>query len=84
MGVYWTMKYPNKKELPELKEWGLDGPEHSAYNTNRRGHNEFKERFYADRTVGGDCHHRHSRSHPAPRAGAGAGIGAAGQLSKQS
>jgi DNA helicase HerA-like ATPase len=24
MGVYWTMKYPNKKELPELKEWGLD------------------------------------------------------------
>lgn len=24
MGVYWTMKYPNKKELPELKEWGMD------------------------------------------------------------
>ncbi|MEK6921146.1 MAG: DUF87 domain-containing protein, partial [Nanoarchaeota archaeon] len=24
MGVYWTMKYPNKKELPELKEWGLE------------------------------------------------------------
>lgn len=24
MGVYWTMKYPNKKELPELKEWELE------------------------------------------------------------
>ncbi len=24
MGVYWTMKYPNKKELPELKEWQLE------------------------------------------------------------
>ncbi|MFA6887954.1 MAG: DUF87 domain-containing protein [Candidatus Woesearchaeota archaeon] len=24
MGVYWTMKYPNKKEAFELKEWNLD------------------------------------------------------------
>ncbi len=24
MGVYWTMKYPNKKEALELKEWNLD------------------------------------------------------------
>ena len=24
MGVYWTMKYPNKKELPELKDWNMD------------------------------------------------------------
>ncbi len=25
MGVYWTMKYPNKKEDNLLKEWGLEG-----------------------------------------------------------
>ncbi len=24
MGVYWTMKYPNKKEISELKEWSLE------------------------------------------------------------
>jgi energy-coupling factor transporter ATP-binding protein EcfA2 len=24
MGIYWTMKYPNKKDGPLLKEWGLD------------------------------------------------------------
>src|SRR3989338_5512788 len=24
MGVYWTMKYPNKREETELKEWGLE------------------------------------------------------------
>lgn len=24
MGVYWTMKYGNKKELPELKEWNME------------------------------------------------------------
>ena len=23
MGIYWTMKYPNKKELDLLKEWGI-------------------------------------------------------------
>jgi len=25
MGIYWTMKYPNKKEEHLLKEWGLEG-----------------------------------------------------------
>ncbi len=25
MGIYWTMKYPNKKEEALLKEWGLEG-----------------------------------------------------------
>ena len=25
MGVYWSMKYPNKKEEKLLKNWGLDG-----------------------------------------------------------
>ncbi len=30
MGVYWTLKYKNKKELEELKEWGL---EPRAFNT---------------------------------------------------
>ena len=25
MGVYWTMKYPNKKDEILLKEWGLEG-----------------------------------------------------------
>jgi hypothetical protein len=24
MGVYWTMKYPNKKEAAELKEWNMN------------------------------------------------------------
>lgn len=24
MGVYWTMKYPNHKELPLLKDWGIE------------------------------------------------------------
>ncbi|MBI2138537.1 DUF87 domain-containing protein [Candidatus Woesearchaeota archaeon] len=24
MGIYWTMKYPNEKETPLLREWGLD------------------------------------------------------------
>lgn len=25
MGIYWTMKYPNKKDEELLKEWGLEG-----------------------------------------------------------
>ena len=25
MGIYWTMKYPNKKDEKLLKEWGLEG-----------------------------------------------------------
>jgi hypothetical protein len=25
MGIYWTMKYPNNKDEPLLKEWGLEG-----------------------------------------------------------
>ncbi|MBI2139978.1 hypothetical protein HYU14_03570 [Candidatus Woesearchaeota archaeon] len=24
MGIYWTMKYPNEKEIPLVREWGLD------------------------------------------------------------
>lgn len=27
MGVYWSMKYPNKKEEDLLKKWGLEGKE---------------------------------------------------------
>lgn len=25
MGIYWTMKYPNHRDEPLLKEWGLEG-----------------------------------------------------------
>jgi hypothetical protein len=25
MGIYWTMKYPNHKDEPLLREWGLEG-----------------------------------------------------------
>ncbi len=45
MGVYWTMKYPNKKELPELKEWQLEpkGLDVQIY-TPLRFYEEYKEK----------------------------------------
>lgn len=45
MGVYWTMKYANKKEAAELKEWGLEpkGLNVQIY-TPSTFHEEYKEK----------------------------------------
>jgi uncharacterized protein len=45
MGVYWTMKYANRKEEPILKEWGLDGkPLDVQIYTPTGFHKKFKEK----------------------------------------
>ncbi len=45
MGVYWTMKYPNRKELLMLRDWGLEpkGLDVQIY-TPTAFHKEYKEK----------------------------------------
>ncbi len=45
MGVYWTMKYPNKKEAAELQEWNMEpkGFDVQIY-TPTKFHQEYKEK----------------------------------------